>query len=93
MATVKERVIALVVDKLNVKDEASVQDDTSFTEDLNADSLDLVELIMAFEDKFSTPNNRLEIPDGEAADIKTIADVVNWLNNHGIKDQEEVPTR
>ena len=53
MSTVYERVKSIVVDKLGV-DEGDVQEESSFQDDLNADSLDLVELIMAFEEGFST---------------------------------------
>ncbi len=56
MATVMERVQAVVADKLGVEP-ADVVPAASFTEDLNADSLDLVELIMAFEEEFSTDDN------------------------------------
>ena len=58
MATVLERVQAVVAEKLSV-DESEVVPEASFMEDLNADSLDLVELIMAFEEEFSTDDNAL----------------------------------
>ena len=58
----------------------------SFTEDLNADSLDLVELIMAFEEEFSQDGNPLEIPDEDAERIMTIQDAVDYLKEHGIQD-------
>jgi acyl carrier protein len=62
VATLMERVQTVVADKLGV-DKAEVVPDASFTEDLNADSLDLVELIMAFEEEFSTDDTPVEISD------------------------------
>ena len=90
MPTVYERVKAVVVDKLKV-DEASVQVDTSFVENLNADSLDLVELIMAFEEEFSSKELAMVIPDEEARKITTVEEAVAWLEQHGVQDT--VPTR
>ncbi|MAP39313.1 MAG: acyl carrier protein, partial [Dehalococcoidia bacterium] len=65
MATVLERVQAVVAEKLSV-DESEVVPEASFMEDLNADSLDLVDLIMAFEEEFSTDDNAVEISDEDA---------------------------
>ncbi len=85
MATTFERVRAIVVDKLDV-DEGSVVPEASFVDDLNADSLDLVELIMAFEEEFSDDDNKIEIPDEDAGQIVTIQDAVSYLQSHGVKD-------
>lgn len=85
MATTFERVRAIVVDKLDV-DEDSVVPGASFVDDLNADSLDLVELIMAFEEEFSDDDNKIEIPDEDAGQIVTIQDAVSYLQSHGVKD-------
>lgn len=85
MPTVYERIKTIVVDKLGV-DEAEVSEQSSFTENLNADSLDLVELIMAFEEEFSTEDNPLEISDDDAGAIGTIQDAVNYIKGSGIKD-------
>jgi acyl carrier protein len=82
---VEERVKAVVVDKLGV-DEIEVTEESSFVENLNADSLDLVELIMAFEEEFSTDKNQLEISDDEAGNISTVGDAVTYLKEHGAKD-------
>ena len=79
------RVQQVVADKLSV-DESEVLPEASFTEDLNADSLDLVELIMAFEEEFSTPEQRLEISDEEAGQILTVQDAVDHLKEHGVQD-------
>ena len=68
MPTVYERVKTIVVDKLGV-DDGDVSEGSSFVDNLNADSLDLVELIMAFEEEFSTGDQPLEISDEEAGNI------------------------
>ena len=70
-----ERIISLISDQFNV-DESSINLETSFRDDLNADSLDLVELIMALEDEFD-----LEIEDEEVEAIKTIGDSINYIKN------------
>ena len=85
MATVYDRVKAIVVDKLDV-DEDGVTESSSFSEDLNADSLDLVELIMAFEEEFTTDGNQVEISDEDAGQIQTLNDAVIYLKNLGISD-------
>ena len=85
MPTVYERVKSVVIDKLGV-DEADVNEDASFVENLNADSLDLVELIMAFEEEFTTDDNPVEISDDDAGNIATIKDAVAYLKEHGAED-------
>ncbi|HHZ62938.1 MAG TPA: acyl carrier protein [Dehalococcoidia bacterium] len=85
MATVYDRVKNIVIDKLGV-DESEVGEDSSFVDNLNADSLDLVELIMAFEEEFSTDEKQVEISDDEAGNIGTIKDAVDYLKGHGIAD-------
>ncbi|MDA0769695.1 MAG: acyl carrier protein [Chloroflexi bacterium] len=85
MATVMERVQDVVADKLGV-DKSDVVLDASFTDDLNADSLDLVELIMAFEEEFSTPDNPVEITDDDAEGITTVQLAVDFLQSNGVKD-------
>jgi len=86
MATVFERVKRLVVEQLGV-DEAEVKANASFVDDLNADSLDLVELVMSLEEEFSTEGKRLEIPDEDAEKIKTIQDAVDYIKEQGIEDE------
>ena len=86
MATVFERVKTIVIDKLGA-DEADVDEGASFVEKLNADSLDLVELIMAFEEEFSTTDKPVEISDDEAGNIGTIKDAVAYLKKQGIEDE------
>ena len=85
MSTIYERVKTIVVDKLGV-DEADVDESSSFVGNLNADSLDLVELIMAFEEEFSTDDSPVEISDDEASNIATIKDTVAYLKSQGLKD-------
>ena len=72
-----------MVDKLGVEED-EVTETASFIESLNADSLDLVELIMAFEEEFSTGDAQLEISDEDAANITTVSDAVAYLKEHGI---------
>jgi acyl carrier protein len=85
LATVYERVKSIVVDKLRVEEE-EVHEESSFVDDLKADSLDLVELIMAFEEEFSSDNNPVEISDEDAGNIHTISDAVTYLKDHGVQD-------
>mgnify|MGYP001274734848 FL=1 len=85
MATVMDRVKAVVVDKLSV-DENDVIPEASFVDDLNADSLDLVELIMAFEEEFSTDGNAIEISDEEAEGILSVQNAIDYLKEHDVKD-------
>ena len=85
MATVIDRVKAVVVDKLSV-DENDVVPGASFVDDLNADSLDLVELIMAFEEEFSTDGNPIEISDEEAEGILSVQNAIDYLKEHEVED-------
>ena len=85
MPTIYERVKDIVVDKLGVGED-DVEEGSSFVEDLNADSLDLVELIMAFEEEFSSEEHSLEIPDEDAGNIATVGDAVAYLKGRGIED-------
>ena len=85
MATVLERVQAVVADKLSVE-ESEVKSESSFTEDLNADSLDLVELIMAFEEEFSSDETTIEISDEDAESITTVQKAIDFLKDKGVQD-------
>ena len=85
MTTVYDRVKSIVVDKLGVEED-EVTETASFIENLNADSLDLVELIMAFEEEFSTDDAQLEISDEDAANIATVSDAVNYLKEHVVQE-------
>jgi acyl carrier protein len=85
LTTVYDRVKTIVVNKLGVEED-EVTETASFIESLNADSLDLVELIMAFEEEFSTDGSPLEISDEDAANIATVNDAVTYLKEHGVAD-------
>ena len=84
MATAFERIKKLVVEQLGVE-EKDVVPTASFVEDLGADSLDLVELIMSLEEAFSTPERKLEIPDEAAEKIVTIQDALDFLKEQGVE--------
>jgi len=76
MAAVEERVKQIIVEQLGV-DDGEVTANASFVDDLGADSLDTVELVMAFEEAFD-----IEIPDEEAEKIRTVKDAVDYINAH-----------
>ena len=86
MATVFERMKSMVVEQLGV-DVGEVVPSASFVDNLGADSLDLVELIMSIEEQFSTPSKKIEIPDEDAEKIITIQDAIDYLKNKGIEDK------
>lgn len=85
MATVYERVKKIIVEQLGVEED-QVQPAASFVDDLNADSLDLVELIMSMEEEFSSDGDTLEISDEDAEKIATVQDAVDYLKDHGVDD-------
>ena len=85
MPIVYERVKNIVVSTLMV-DEAIVNEDSNFMEDLDADSLAMVELIMAFEEEFFPGDDGFRVPDEDAGNIATIRDAVTYLKEHGISD-------
>ena len=87
MATVFERVRKIIVEQLGVE-ESDVAPQTSFVDDLNADSLDLVELIMAMEEEFSQGGKSMEISDEDAEKIVTVQDAVNYIIEQGIAEDE-----
>ena len=76
MASVDERVKQIIVEQLGV-DEAEVTPNASFVDDLGADSLDTVELVMAFEEAFE-----IEIPDEDAEKIRTVKDATDYIGQH-----------
>ena len=85
VATVLERVQTIVAERLGV-DEASVTPEQSFTEDLEADSLDLVDLILAFQDEFSTDENPVEISDEDAETLLKVQDAIDYVKGKGVSD-------
>jgi len=76
MSTIEERVKKIVVEQLGVKEE-EVSSESSFVDDLGADSLDTVELVMALEEEFDT-----EIPDEDAEKITTVQQATDYVNAH-----------
>ena len=75
-ASIEERVKKLICEQLGVKEE-EVKDEASFVDDLGADSLDTVELVMALEEEFET-----EIPDEEAENITTVKEAIDYIRAH-----------
>ena len=72
----EDRIKEIIVEQLGVE-ESEITTEASFIDDLGADSLDTVELVMAFEEEFG-----IEIPDEDAENIRTVKDVVDYLNKH-----------
>ena len=76
MENIEERVVNIIVEQLGVE-KSKIKSSSSFVEDLGADSLDTVELVMALEEEFET-----EIPDQDAEKITTVQEVVNYITEH-----------
>jgi acyl carrier protein len=76
MSDVKSKVVSIIVDKLGVE-ESEVNNEASFTNDLGADSLDTVELIMEFEKEFN-----IAIPDDQAENIQTVGDAIKYIEEN-----------
>ncbi len=76
MSEVKSRVVSIIVDKLGVE-ESEVSPEASFTNDLGADSLDTVELIMEFEKEFN-----IAIPDDQAENIQTVGEAISYIEDN-----------
>ena len=85
MATIFDRVKKIAVEQWGVE-EQEVVPSASFVDDLGADSLDLVELIMSLEEEFSNPSQKVEIPDEDAEKIVTVQDTINYIKDLGIED-------
>jgi acyl carrier protein len=75
-AAIEAKVKSIIADQLGVGED-EIKPESSFIEDLGADSLDIVELVMAMEEEFE-----VEIPDEEAENIKTVGDAINYINTH-----------
>ncbi len=86
MASVYERVRSMIVEQLGV-DESQVTPNASFVDDLNADSLDLVELIMSIEEEFSKDGSAIEISDEDAEKIQTVQDAIDFIHDAGVEDE------
>ena len=76
MSDIQDQVIKIVIDHLGI-DESKVTPNSKFIDDLGADSLDTVELVMAFEEKFN-----IEIPDDAAETIVTVQNAIDYINNN-----------
>jgi len=76
MASIEERVRAIIAEQLD-QDESEIVPEANFIEDLGADSLDLVELVMHMEDEFD-----VEIPDDDAENIRLVQDAINYIQQH-----------
>jgi acyl carrier protein len=85
VATVFERVQKIIAEQLGV-DESEIKPETSFVDDLNADSLDLVELIMSLEEEFSEEGRTVEISDEDAEKILTVKDAVSYIDEQSGSD-------
>ncbi len=87
MATVAERVTQVIISQLGVEEDR-VTEEAAFVDDLNADSLDMVELVMALEEEFTSPDKDIEIPDEHAEKIMTVRDAISYLKDElGIEDE------
>lgn len=84
MANMFDKIKAIVVEQLGVE-EKDVVPTASFVEDLGADSLDLVELIMSLEEAFTTDDKKVEIPDEAAEKIVTVQDAMDYLKAQGVE--------
>ena len=85
MATIYERLKKILVEQLGVE-EADVVPTANFVDDLGADSLDLVEMIMTVEEEFSNPTRKIQIPDEDAEKLVTVGDAVNYLKDLGVEE-------
>ncbi|CAM5200046.1 MAG: acyl carrier protein [Alcaligenaceae bacterium] len=74
MDSIEQRVKGIIAEQLAIKDESEVKNESSFLDDLGADSLDMVELVMCLEDEFET-----EIPDEEAEKITTVQQAIDFI--------------
>ncbi|MBI5529411.1 MAG: acyl carrier protein [Deltaproteobacteria bacterium] len=77
--SIEQKIKAIIIEQLGV-DEEEVTPQASFVEDLGADSLDIVELVMAMEEEF-----KIEIPDEDVENLKTVQDVTNYIRQHAVQ--------
>ncbi len=92
MATIFERIRKVTVEQLGVNEE-EVTPSSSFVDDLGADSLDLVELIMALEEEFTTPARKISIPDEDAEKIISVQDAMDYIRDLGSPTMKCPPPR
>ena len=86
-ASAEERLKKIIAEQLSVSED-EVTPEANFIDDLNADSLDLVELIMSLEEEFSKAGKTIEVSDEDAEKIITVQDAVNYIQEHGITDDD-----
>jgi len=77
--SIEQKIKAIIIEQLGV-DEDEVTPQASFLEDLGADSLDIVELVMAMEEEF-----KIEIPDEDVEGLRTVQDVINYIRQHAVQ--------
>jgi len=82
VSSVQDRVIAIVAEQLRVPAD-DVSPSSHLLDDLNADSLDVVDLTIAIEEAFSTDDNEIEISEDAAAEMRTVQDILKFLDEHG----------
>jgi len=87
MATIFERIRKVTVDQIGISEE-EVTPSSSFVDDLGADSLDMVELMMALEEEFTTQERKVSIPDEDAEKIITVQDAMDYIRDKGATDNE-----
>jgi len=85
VATIFERLKKIIVEQLGAEDEEVVLT-ANFVDDLGADSLDLVELIMSLEEEFSSSSLKVEIPDEDAEKILTVQNAIDYIRDAGVAD-------
>jgi len=85
VATMFERLKKVIAEQLGVE-EASIEPSASLVADLNVDPSDLVELISAIEQEFSTPRRKLQISDEDTGRITVVQDLIDYLHDYGIED-------
>tara|TARA_B100000315_G_C14490537_1_gene547370 strand:- start:620 stop:880 length:261 start_codon:yes stop_codon:yes gene_type:complete len=86
LATIFERLQTILVEQLGVE-EKEVVPSANFTDDLGADSLDLVELIMTVEEEFSSPSRKIAVLDEDAGKLTTVQGVIDYLKDLGVEDK------
>jgi acyl carrier protein len=86
VATIFEQLKEIIVEQLGVREDEVIPS-ASFVDDLGADSLDLVEMIMSIEEKFSKSSQKIEIPDEDAEKLVTVQDAVDYLKDLGVSDE------
>ena len=87
MPTIIERIRKIVGHQLDIEEQKIVLN-ASFIDDLQADSLDMIELIMALEEEFGDAGTKLEIPDEDTEKLVSVQDAVDYLRERGVKDED-----